>query len=206
MKFKFLFIIVFIASILNTDAKTAKDVFDSKQIVFYGADFSNAKFIGNEGFKDKRDIVGKFIPSLNELFFKEQKKYDLKKFFKKEDIVYNLDLMKSVNSKINPNNIVINQSFLFESGNIEKSISSYNLVEKDGIGLVLIVESLNKVADIGTFHVVFFDLQSKSILVSEKITGKPGGIGFRNYWAKVFFSGLKDCEGDFSKWQSKYAK
>ena len=37
--------------------------------------------------------------------------------------------------------------------------------------------------------------------LSEGEVGKVGGIGFRNYWAKGFFTILKDMKSDYYNWK-----
>jgi hypothetical protein len=37
------------------------------------------------------------------------------------------------------------------------------------------------------------------VLLSKHITGKSGGFGFKNYWAKAFYNILKDA--DYKDWK-----
>ena len=74
---------------------------------------------------------------------------------------------------------------------MKKVISSYDTKGKTGIGLVFVAENLNKVEQIGSYYVVFFDMASKEIIDSERKVGKASGIGFRNYWAGSIFNVMK---------------
>jgi hypothetical protein len=42
--------------------------------------------------------------------------------------------------------------------------------------------------------ITFVDMGSKTVLRTFRETGKPGGFGFRNYWAKAFLNILKDAD------------
>lgn len=187
-------------------SKTAKDVFTSNSITFFGLDFTKAKCVGTGGFNDPKEIVEKFFAEWNQLFYKEQGKYDLRKFFHKENVEYSLDMIENLNSKVSPSNLITTKPPNIDNETIQKIVGSYMPSQKEGIGLVLIVESLDKESSGGTFYVVFFDIATKHILLSEKVFGKAGGFGFRNFWAKAFFIGLRECEKRYYDWERTYSK
>jgi len=198
-------LLLFLVSFSIAESKTTKDVFDAKVITFYGVDFTSAKFIGSDGFNNHDAIISKQIPSINELFFKESDKYNIKKYFHKEDVLINLDMIKSLNLKIKTDKLVIEQSYQIEKSTIEEMVAKYVTEQKSGIGLVFIVETLNKMSENGIFFVVFFDIETKSVLYTHKVTARAGGMGFRNYWAKVFFNGLKSCEEIYFNWEHEFS-
>jgi len=41
--------------------------------------------------------------------------------------------------------------------------------------------------------VTFFDIQTKQVLLTEKIDGKAGGYGFRNFWEGAYFKVMKSA-------------
>ncbi len=187
-------------------SKTAKDVFESNEIVFCGIDFTHAKFFYPEGIKDKNDVINKHIPSINGLFLKEMKKYNPGKFFYKASIIYDLEVVAPGNLKIKPDEISGQVTNRLTEPMIQKLISSYNIQSKDGVGLVFIAEYMNKSTESGTFYVVFFDIASKNILFMENVSAAAGGFGFRNFWAKVFYNGMEHCEKIYPVWKEKYGK
>ncbi len=203
-KFICLFI-VFTAFFSFLPAKTVNDVFKSDEVVFYGLDLTNVKLTGSDGFRDKREIVDKFFIAWNQLLYKEQSKYDIAKFFRK-NVTYKLDMIEKLNIGVSTKDLVIETSFSMAPEDIEAAVKKYPIKEKDGLGLILVVENLNKFSESGTFYVVFFDIASRNVLVSEKVVGSAGGIGFRNYWAKVFYTGLKYAKDEFDTWENKYSK
>jgi hypothetical protein len=56
------------------------------------------------------------------------------------------------------------------------------------------MEKFVKLEEAGYMWVVFFDLSNKNILLMENMTGKAGGFGWRNYWARSFYTVLKEIE------------
>jgi len=48
--------------------------------------------------------------------------------------------------------------------------------------------------------VTFVDIKSKTVLYTKYETSKPGGFGFRNYWAKPLYETLKDMGDNFKQW------
>jgi trans-2-enoyl-CoA reductase len=78
-------------------------------------------------------------------------------------------------------------------------------VKKEGIGLSFIVENFNKGSQMATVYVTFFDIASKKVLISEKLSGKAMGIGMRNYWAGAIKAMLKQIDlTEYKNWKTKY--
>lgn len=184
-------------------AQTESDVYNSNSMVFYGLDFTKAQFIGTEGFTDPTAIKNRFFRSWNQLLVAEKEKYDLKEAFGKTNVEYNLDVTDERNQTVKVEDMVINSSYTLEPSKIPGMIKQYNLGEKDGIGLVFIIESFNKTNEEGTLYVTFFDISSKNTLLVKKMSGKPGGFGLRNYWASVIHDVLKDCKKQYPKWMKE---
>jgi hypothetical protein len=60
------------------------------------------------------------------------------------------------------------------------------------MGLVFVAENLNKITQMGSYWVCFFDLGTKEIIDMQLKTGKAAGFGFRNYWAGSAFNVMKN--------------
>ena len=56
------------------------------------------------------------------------------------------------------------------------------LEAKQGIGLIFVMDRLVKNQAVGCMYVVFFDIASRKIVRSERVCGRAGGAGFRNFW------------------------
>lgn len=87
---RILFIILLIINVVLTKAQDAKAVFSANEIVWYGLDFTKAKFVGGfdqvggAGVATGSDMKSKWIPSWNALILNEQPKYDLRISFRRQ--------------------------------------------------------------------------------------------------------------------------
>jgi len=78
-----------------------------------------------------------------------------------------------------------------------------------GTGIVFIMELFDKTEKkgYGYMHVVFFDIQSKNVLLSTRMSGKASGFGKRNFWINTVYGTLKQMGGGVYKGLvKKYAK
>ena len=82
---------------------------------------------------------------------------------------------------------------------VQKIISDYKS-DKDGYGLVFVVESFNKTAVQGAIWVTYFDIKSKKVVFTTKLTSKPMGFGLRNFWAGSVYGIMKLAQHDKSSW------
>lgn len=204
--------IVFIAS-KSMNAQSAKEVFSAKEIVWYGLDFTKAKFVGqfDQGFgampATGSDMRNKWIPEWNTLIAKEPQNFDLKESFRKDNVYYDIAPVNEINSTID-----VDACMSFNPGKIDKSdidgmIKKYKGGDKkDGVGLVFIIENFNKGAEMADVYVTFFDIATKKVLVCEKVNGKVKGIGMRNYWAGAIKAILKQIgKTDYKSWENTYS-
>ncbi|MEZ5198923.1 MAG: hypothetical protein R2764_21855, partial [Bacteroidales bacterium] len=90
---------------------------------------------------------------------------------------------------------------------VQEMIGSYDMGNNDeGLGIVFIVESFSKKSEMGSFFVTFFDIETKRVLLTERMSGKAGGFGIRNYWAKSYYTVLKEMPAKMKTWKKKYNK
>jgi hypothetical protein len=169
---------------------TLADVFSGKaKVVFLGLDFTQAKYIGSPGFTDPNAIQNQHMVSWNTLIEAEPKKFSLEKPLKLRADQYSAkvaDMIKH-NKNVNVADNIINESYTLTEDQARKAVSKYALSEKEGVGVVYVVESLNKTLEKMTVWVTFIDLSTRKILLIEKVEGKAAGFGFRNYWAGAVY-------------------
>ncbi|MBK7572667.1 MAG: hypothetical protein IPI10_13965 [Bacteroidetes bacterium] len=77
---------------------------------------------------------------------------------------------------------------------VEKIAKGYNFNDKKGYGIVFLVENLDKTSLNASMYITILDLETKNILLTKRMTAKPGGFGFRNYWANTIYEILKQIE------------
>ena len=201
---KYFFAITLILFVCLSYGQSNKTSLKTTEATWYGIDFTKAKMVG-PGFNNPMAIRDQFFKSWNELIIKENKKYDLGKFFKKKTVIFNIDSVISRNSKVDINKLITYNPGVAElkETDLKDIIKDYDIKNKEGLGLLLIVESFNNIDKTGYFYIVFFDLSTKSVLLTKKISGKAKGSGFRNFWAGAIYGALKLCESDYPKWEKE---
>jgi hypothetical protein len=197
---KIIFLFFLFLSFNQLYSQSKDDVFNKTEMVWYGLDFSKAKMIGSEGFESPLEIKNKYFAGWNYLIVSEPEKFDLKKAFGKQEIQNDLTVVEKRNANVSVTDLVINKDYSFEKTEIQKIIKSYKTEQKKGLGLVFIVESFNKFQEKGTVYVTFFDIATKKVLLTEKVSGKAFGFGIRNHWGGAINNIIKQSEKDFLTW------
>lgn len=192
---------------------TAKEVFTSNTIVWYGLNFSKAKMIGQfdqamgAGAASGADLKNKWIPAWNSIILTEPKNFKIKEAFHKDDVFYDVTATEKLNANINSEELMTFNSYKFDDAQktVKDIIAKLKGGEKtEGIGVTFIVESFNKSLDEAVFYVTIFDIKTKNVLIMERIVGKPVGIGLRNFWAGAVKHVLKQITTDYYKiWKLK---
>lgn len=192
---------------------TAKDVFSSKTIVWYGLNFSEAKMVGQfdqamgAGPASGSDIKNKWIPQWNSLIMTEQKNFKIKEAFQKDEVFYDITPTEKQNQNINSDDLMSFNTYTFKDAQktAKEVVSKLKGGEKtEGIGVTFIVESFNKSMDEAVVYVAVFDIKTKNILILERMVGKPMGIGLRNFWAGAMKHVIKQITTDYyNLWKSK---
>ena len=68
---------------------------------------------------------------------------------------------------------------------------------------MFIMESMNKASAQASMYVTFIDLASGKVLLTERMTAKAAGFGFRNYWAKTVYEVLDDIKkSKYKEWKA----
>jgi hypothetical protein len=192
---KFLLLIVFCLALsfqINAQLNTS-DIFEVNEITWYGLDFSNVRLIGAIGFKDPEKIKSYYFDAWNSLIIYEPNKYKLDKFFHKDSVKQYLGIVTDRNTLPNLDKLVTETEYSFGAEKVMQIISEYDSGEKEGVGLVFIVESLNKYEEKAIIWVTFFNIETKQVLLTEKLDGKAEGYGFRNFWAGAYHRVMKSA-------------
>lgn len=210
MKTKFFTVIVLLALFCSGPASgqySRPDIFKVYEITWYGCDFSLIRLIGREGFIDPVAIKEIYFNEINNLVRYEPKKYDLKKTFSKQYVEIDLALVRERAKLVDVDQMVLEtgEVYKFDEATVQAVISEYDLAGKEGIGVVFIMESFNKAQDMGYMWVAFFDVVNGNVLLTEKMSGKAGGFGWRNYWAKTVYNVLKQIESKrYKAWMKSF--
>lgn len=190
-------------------AQTLKEFFanTSTPLTYLGVDFSQAKIQGEAA--TPTEIKEKFEP-INSVIITEAKKYDVTGSFKRSTAVTNYtDAVNKVNEDANVTQMKTdNVSDLgkLTPEDISKHVKAYNLSGKSGIGLVFIVDGMSKTNKEATMYATLINMSTKKVLLTEKLTGKAQGFGFRNYWAYTIYKVLHTIDtGKYKDWANTAA-
>jgi hypothetical protein len=206
------FIALFIFSgIKNTVfAQTAKDVFTNSetQILYLGIDFTKAKLIDDAN-ANAIDIRDRQYAGINDLIVTESKKYDLKDAFHKSYVDHDLGPVAKRNEKINAEDIKSTNTSDFhrlQESDIQSLVSGFDFGDKKGVGLLFVMEAMNKSGKSAAIWVTLVDMKAKKVLMTERLEGKTGmSFGFRDYWATPVKEIIKDIEKKkYNEWKLKY--
>lgn len=162
-------------------------------VTFYGTDFSLVKVYGsdNSPYQFQDAFYG-----MNRLFLSEPKKYNVQKILGITVSAVDLGPVEKQNENINLNELLINGYGGYEISDqqVEQAIKNLPITTKEGTGLVLVAEILNKASVRGSFKIVFFDIASRQVLEMRSGKGKAQGFGLRNYWAHAMLDAIKKAK------------
>ncbi len=196
---------------INMFSQDMSEIFQTKSATWYGLDFSEAYFIGSEGFTNPSDIKDRYFNSWNSLIKSEYDKYNIGKFFKKGNVDISLDIVRERNQEVDIYDRVVDdnsKTLHLDDNKVQEMIGEYEISgDETGLGIVFIVESFSKTAVAGNYYVTLFDIDSKRVLLTERMQGKPGGIGTRNFWAKSYLNVMNSIyKKQYKNWEKKYNK
>ncbi|MES1218441.1 MAG: hypothetical protein ABUT20_23240 [Bacteroidota bacterium] len=206
LKLRFFVLLLLLTGSNAVFAQTFKDYFNEQTPVTYlGVDFTEVKVAGLNDY-DLKDLTSRHFSSINNLMVdeKEAKKYDYSKFFHRANTQKDISLTEEHNAKIDPDKIKSTggaDENRFTAASIDKLVKGYNFAGKKGMGILLVPELLSKTKEGGTVYAVFIDMPGKKVLYSEKFSEKAGGIGMRNYWAKVLYNTLDEMGDKYKDWK-----
>jgi hypothetical protein len=194
--------------VVNSQAQTLKEFFtNNTPLTYLGVDFTQARVIG-EAVTDANDIRDRFYSSINNVIIGEPKKYDLAAAFHTE-VSSDLDIVKKRNAAIDIDHIKSSNSADFsrlKTTDIDKLVKSYDFGARKGVGLLFVMDGMSKPEQAANVYVTLIDMSSKKVLLTEKMEGKAGGFGFRNYWVHTIYEVLKDIKkGKYNEWKKKAA-
>lgn len=181
------------------------DFLTEKEITWIGIDFSQAKFTKN-GFDFPIEILQHFFLEWNTLIISDQKKYDIRLSFRKPMLNYDLSLVKKLNKTVKSSKLIdnyINLSDVYNEEYIIEYVKSLDVPCHTKFDLLFIVESFDMNSKTGAVWVVVLQSELKVPVLCEKFLKPPGGIGTRNYWARVFYNLLFDIKKyAFLRWEN----
>lgn len=206
---------VFLLLGMNTavSAQSIKDFFNDKGIAltYLGIDYYKNRLINDPG-GNPSDIKGRLYAAMNEVVVNEMpKNYDIAGAFNRGSFV-NSDIaaVTARNEKVDAKDISSANDADFSrltEADISAEIKALSIKDKDGIGLVFVMEGMKKEEkkSYGSVWVVLVDMKSKKVLMTERMEQEAAGFGFRNFWVSIIKKSLVEIEKKkYKVWKSKY--
>jgi hypothetical protein len=203
--------LTFLINALN--AQSVEDLFKNSptKITWLGIDYSHVKLIGsfsnfNENTKITPEIIkNDYFVRWNELILKESNKYTIDKMFRKKDINYTIEGITAINKQTEVTSIEQTTSPNYTELQLQQFVKNYYFNQSEGIGLMFVAESMNKIREEAIYHILAINLTNNEILLCDKFTTKPGGIGLRNYWASSFLKVIETIrDHKYAAYKKKY--
>lgn len=190
-------------------AQTAKEVFSSETlpITYLGIDFSHARLTGDSG-ADVEAIQKRHFSSINKIITNEPKKFNLHGAFHKSNISNDISFAEERNAAIDPAAIVCSPDNFKRISDVKLARhieQQYDFKERSGVGLLIIVEELDRVVAMASMFIVFVEMKSRKVLFIHRESGRSGGFGFSNYWARSIFEVLDEFgKTQYPLWNKQY--
>ena len=165
------------------------------EIVWFGLDYTMVKLIGGtDAFSDLNQIQGHYFRTWNELILMESKKYDVPGAFGVRSVQYEMEFAISQSEQRDMDGIRQLDPYSIDEEQVIDLVMQYTDTSDERTGALFIMESLDKLRERSTMWVAVFDISTGEILHLGWYTGKTGGFGFRNYWARSYYNILKSLK------------
>ena len=187
--------------------QTVQDLLYSNdtEITWLGIDYSHVKLIGsftqfeNAGNKAAYQIRNAYFPGWNNIILHEREKYDLRAALRKDYLDYDIVAITEINSKASLEEMEATRPVRYSTEDIQNFVNEYNLEGQKGLGVLMVAERMDKYNEEAFFHFVVINIKTKEILVQERLRGRPGGFGLKNYWARPVLHIINDVKGKYFK-------
>ncbi|MES2734294.1 MAG: hypothetical protein V4714_21280 [Bacteroidota bacterium] len=208
MKKLSLFVLLFTLVSIPLVAQSSKDPFSTSELTWFGLDFSQAKLVGSfsqygeAGAKNGEQIKNQYFGAWNNLIINEPEKFNLKEAFNKSTLINDLSTVEKRNAAVNSDDLFTSNQpdpGRISPETIAKIVKDYKS-DKSGVGLLFIVDTFSKPAEEGVIHVTFFDIASRKVLLTQKMSGEPRGFGIRNYWAGAILKVIQKSKKEYKNW------
>lgn len=207
MKKPILYLTLLVVSI-QLNAQTARDVFKSgTPVAWLGLDFTEARFIGDRERLGSHSDVLHLMEAINQLIINEPTKYDIAEAIERTRIEKAINITSNRNSVLEVGELLSDKSKDYQRlkpSDIEAIIGEYDFEDLTGIGLMFNVESFSKMDESASVWVTFINMDTKEVLFTQRLTGKPGGFGLRNYWGRSIYSIIESVKKkEYEMWRRR---
>lgn len=196
------FLVMIYSSALSQKVYTLNDLFADSKITWYGIDYTRTEMIGTFADKDLHD----YFRGWNTLILVESEKYNVAAALQRDKVNVDVTSVTRLNDLSVPDIRSIPSDSTLGKSDIAVMVAAYEGTESEGLGIVFIAERYYKARKEGTHIVVIFDIATKKVLISQRYTTAPDGIGIRNYWAPSIRTAIKLLASNYKKWKKKHVE
>ncbi|MBV6405365.1 MAG: hypothetical protein IT228_11780 [Flavobacteriales bacterium] len=166
---------------------------DRVGLTWIGVDYSATKFTPRYKFGPLDQAGPAFFERWNMLFEGELDKYTPCPHLKVKDCTVATSYVEPVNREVKVPE-VWNKPELAPEG-VQELVSRYRTEDRSGVGMVYIAIKYDAPAERADYYVTFFDMATRQVLHTEKVSAEPGGAGLRNYWASTVIKVHEQLKG-----------
>ena len=160
MKSTLLISFPFIWSVAFLNAQTLTDVARSKELTWYGIDFSQARFLNFSSSQMIGEITG------------ADKNY-VQKQYKKNILKTDFSTSKKRNSALDYSKLMSNAAYEIDAETVKKVVAEYD-INGTGYGMLFVVESFENTRRMGFIWIAYFNKADKKIISITRYTGLFG--------------------------------
>lgn len=200
MKLKLIHAIILFVFVQISFAQSLIDVSRSKEITWYGIDFTQAKLISFDTLLTKNLIKDSLIKYWDFSNIADNNTSLLKRCFGKKNIF--IENLKSIqrNSSINFDNILTNQSHEINNDLVINTVSEY-AISGSGYGILLIVEYFVKPRNLVSIWVTYINKENGQVISSRRYRSTASGFGMLNHWLNGIEEVLKIAGSDLKNYK-----
>lgn len=208
-------LLVFILISSTGYSQSAKDLFKTDSIIFYGMDCSfltivEQKHRGDDtAFYTLEGIKKEELPAFKKEFKRAAIQY--RKLFKAKQFVYDSLGLKGRPDLKEGNSIIPDKNYVVydDREGMVKAVKNYPAgMYKSGVAVVFIPSSIDEIKNKIGYYVIFFEIASKKIIVMDRMVAdlghSPTNKGY-DLWKSGIMNILDQMPGAYAFWQ-KYPR
>ena len=185
------------------------DMFQEKEFVWLGIDFTGAKMVGSTHFRNAKIVKEELFDKWNQITIDEWSKFNLQEFYEKKMRHNDLIPVKNRNKLVNEDELLVDMStHSLSKKEVAAICSTYKgkTQLQEGLGVLYVVEAFNHTNERAYVYVTFMDLATGQAVYIKKYEGIPGGAGVRNFWANAIFRVMEQSMEDYRRDYRLYAR
>jgi len=182
-------------SYCQSGSTSEQTVFDAKEIVFYGYDFTHFRL---SDVKRMDQDIKKFVFIWTEFCQEHITEKTLRSWLEKDEVTFNLYPTLTLNKTLNSENLGWVTPYTISKDSIQSYIDEYQITEKQGVGFVVIVECFDNASKRASGYFTFFDIATKQFLMADYVSSRD-----KNSYNRVIDWGIA-LELAFKKYSTVY--